>query len=118
MGLFKRITNLIPPDEIEVSGGVRNLIRNIAEESEYFNTLVFEYGNKCYAKKLLHKVDGTDISIDELNKLCKKAYKKSCHGDWDCLKDIRKIDTLESYYIHQTVLECLLNNLRGYSEEE
>lgn len=52
MGLFKTIKAMLPPDEIEVSGGIENLMMEIADDNEGFNNLLVEYGIKCFKKKL------------------------------------------------------------------
>lgn len=48
----------------------------------------------------------------------KKAYEKSCHGDWNALKDIKFLDNVETFYIHWAVFEALAYNLKAYQEEE
>ena len=56
MGLFKNIKNSIPPDEISVSGGVENLMRDIADDNDCFENMVFEYGIKSFVKTLDKKI--------------------------------------------------------------
>ena len=41
----------------------------------------------------------------------RNAYNKSCQGDWSSVKDIKFLDNIETFYIYQTILECLLHNL-------
>ena len=48
----------------------------------------------------------------------KRAYTKSCHGDWDSVNEIKFLDTLETFYIYQAVLEAILHNLASYEREE
>lgn len=56
MGLFKTIKNMIPPDEISASGGLENLMMDIADQNEGFESLIVEYGIKCFKKKLDKKI--------------------------------------------------------------
>ena len=46
----------------------------------------------------------------------KKAYEKSCEGNWDSLKDIKFLDNLDTYYIHIAIFEALARNLIAYKE--
>lgn len=52
MGLYKNIIKRIPPDEIYVSGGIENLMRDMADDSTEFENMLVEYGIKCVKKRM------------------------------------------------------------------
>ena len=55
MGLYKDIKSYMPPDAIEASSNLEDIMRDIADRNDSFENLLVEYGIKCFIRKLLLK---------------------------------------------------------------
>lgn len=55
-------------------------------------------------------------SLDIVEVLAERAYKKSCHGDWSAVDDIEQLHKAEyiGFWTCQCCLEAVLHNLRDY----
>ena len=55
------------------------------------------------------------LSILEL--IARNAYKKSCHGDWSAFDDIKVLDSVDTFYLHQLCFEAVSHNLNTASKK-
>lgn len=95
MGWFKEIKKSIPPDEINVSGGIENLMRDIADDSTEFENMLVEYGIECFIKKMDKKVkNGKRKSIPEFLEISKDTFIEN-----PLLTNQRVIDYCQDQYI-------------------
>ena len=54
------------------------------------------------------------VNLNAINETVKKAYKKSCFGDWSALDDMDIFDELGAFYVGQAIRETLIRNIDSF----
>lgn len=116
MGWFKKIKKSIPPDEINASGGIENLMRDIADDSTEFENMLVEYGIECFIKKMDKKISKNKfienplLTNQRVIDYCQDQYIGSvdCCGEDDIYNTFPAKKAMEDAIKVQTYLEHLL----------